>query len=77
MLSKSTGCRTTANKTCEIRGGAIFGRKRLDRDSHDDVTNIISRGSRPSGFRQIKLISFERRELEINYFLLAYKSIWR
>ena len=48
MLTKLTGCRTSTNKTCDIRGGAIFGRQRhnlnkLGRGSQDDATNIISR----------------------------------
>ena len=56
MLTKLTGCRTSTNKTCDIQGRAIFGRKRhnlnkLGRGSQDDATNIIQ-GSRPSGFRQ-------------------------
>ena len=50
MLTKSTGCRTSANKLREIHGGAIFGPQRynlskLGRGSQDDATNIISRPS--------------------------------
>ena len=48
MLTKLKGCRTSTNKTCDIRSGAIFGRQRhnfnkLGRGSQDDATNIISR----------------------------------
>ena len=49
-VDKITGCRASANKTCDIRGGGgvIFGRQRhnlnkLGRGSQDDATNIISR----------------------------------
>ena len=53
MLTKLTGCRTSTNKTCDIRDRVIFVSQRhilnkLGRRSQDDATNIISR---PIGFR--------------------------
>ena len=47
-LTILTGCRNSTNKTCDIRGGPIFGRQRHNlnkfcRGLQDDATNIISR----------------------------------
>ena len=56
MLTKLTGCRTSyflyihvsLCKTCDLRGGVIFGPQghdlnKLGRGSLDDATNVISR----------------------------------